>query len=141
MERIELTAAVAVRVTTNNSHTHHNSSTVQNNSGNKFGRKIRKPHIEEDAVFFIVTTMDNKTCFAKELIVRDGKIFAMDTFSLKGAQVKSAKTAYALIMPDDDGGLIQFSRNHFMWFPCSVQNGVYTRRNAISDVHKYHLYL
>lgn len=140
MKRIELTAAVAVKVSTN-AHNHHNSSTVQNNSGNKFGRKIRKPHIEEDAVFFIVTTMDGKTCFAHELIVRDGKIFAMDTFSLKGAQVKSAKTAYALIMPDDDGGLIQFSRNQMKWFPCSVVNGVYTRRNAIEDVHKYHLYL
>lgn len=140
MEHIELTAAIAVKVSTN-AHTHHNSSTVQSNSGNKFGHKIRKPHIEEDAVFFIVTTMDGKTCFAHELIVRDGKIFAMDTFSLKGAQVKSAKTAYALIMPDDDGGLIQFSRNQMRWFPCSVVNGVYTRRNAIEDVHKYHLYL
>ena len=139
MERIELTAAVAVKVSTN-AHTHHNSSTVQNNSGNKFGRN-RRQHIEEDAVFFIVTTMDNKTCFAKELIVRDGKIFAMDTFSLKGAQVKSAKTAYALIMPDDDGGLIQFSRNQMKWFKCTVVNGVYTRKNAIEDVHKYHLYL
>ena len=139
MKRIELTAAVAVKVSTN-AHTHHNSSTVQNNSGNKFGRN-RRQHIEEDAVFFIVTTMDNKTCFAKELIVRDGKIFAMDTFSLKSAQVKSAKTAYALIMPDDDGGLIQFSRNQMKWFPCSVVNGVYTRKNAIEDVHKYHLYL
>lgn len=137
MERIELTAAVAVKVSTN-VHTHHNSSTIQNNSGN---RKIRKPHIEEDAVFFIVTTMDGKTCFAKELIVRDGKIFALDTFSLKGVEVKSAKTAYALIMPDDDGGLIQFSRNHMRWFPCSVVNGIYTRKNAIEDVHKYHLYL
>lgn len=136
MKRIELTAAVAVKVSTN-AHTHHNSSTVQNNSGRTFGRK----HIEEDAVFFIVTTMDGKTCFAHELIVRDGKIFAMDTFSLKGAQVKSAKTAYALIMPDDDGGLIQFSRNQMKWFPCSVVNGVYTRKNAIEDVHKYHLYL
>lgn len=135
---IELTAAVAVRVS--NSHSRHcNSSTVQGNTGNKF--KTRKQHIEEDAVFFIVTTMDDKTCFAKELIVRDGKIFAMDTFSLKGAQVKSAKTAYALIMPDDDGGLIQFSRNQMKWFPCSVVNGVYTRKNAIEDVHKYHLYL
>ena len=139
MERIELTAAVAVKVSTN-AHTHHNSSTVQNNSGNKFGRN-RRQHIEEDAVFFIVTTMDNKTCFAKELIVLDGKIFAMDTFSLKGAQVKSAKTAYALIMPDDDGGLIQFSRNQMKWFKCTVVNGVYTRKNAIEDVHKYHLYL
>ena len=137
---IELTAAIAVKVSTN-AHTHHNVSTVQNNSGNKFGRKIRKQHIEEDAVFFIVTDMTGKTFFVKELIVRDGKIFAMDTFSLKGAQVKSAKTAYALIMPDDDGGLIQFSRNHMRWFPCSVVNGVYSRRNAISDVHKYHLYL
>lgn len=139
MEHIKLTAAVAVRVTTNNSHTHHNSSTVQNNSGNKF--KTRKQHIEEDAVFFIVTDINGKTSFAKELIVRDGKIFALDTFSLKGVEVKSAKTAYALIMPDDDGGLIQFSRNHMKWFPCSVVNGVYTRKNAIEDVHKYHLYL
>lgn len=137
---IELTAAIAVKVSTN-AHTHHNSSTVQNNSGNKFGRKIRKPHIEEDAVFFIVTTMDDKTGFARELIVRDDKIYAMDTFSLKEMEVKSAKTAYALIMPDDDGGLIQFSRNHMKWFKCTVVNGVYTRKNAIEDVHKYHLYL
>ena len=138
MECIELTAAVAVRVS--NSHRrHYNSSSVQGNTGNKF--KTRKQHIEEDAVFFIVTDIDGKTSFAKELIVRDGKIFALDTFSLKGVEVKSAKTAYALIMPDDDGGLIQFSRNHMRWFPCSVVNGVYTRKNAIEDVHKYHLYL
>ena len=136
MERIELTAAVAVRVS-NSRVNHRTSSSIQNNSGRTFGRK----HIEEDAVFFIVTTMDGKTGFAKELIVRDGKIYAMDTFSLKGMEVKSAKTAYALIMPDNDGGLIQFSRNHMKWFPCSVVNGVYTRKNAIEDVHKYHLYL
>lgn len=140
MECIELTAAVAVRVSTNFHTNHRTSSTVQGDNGNKFGRN-RRQHIEEDAVFFIVTTMDGKTCFAKELIVRDGKIFALDTFSLKGVEVKSAKTAYALIMPDDDGGLIQFSRNHMKWFPCSVVNGVYTRKNAIEDVHKYHLYL
>lgn len=136
MEHIELTAAVAVRVS-NSRVNHRTSSSIQNNSGRTFRRK----HIEEDAVFFIVTTMDGKTGFAKELIVRDGKIYAMDTFSLKGMEVKSAKTAYALIMPDDDGGLIQFSRNHMRWFPCSVVNGVYTRKNAIEDVHKYHLYL
>ena len=137
---IELTAAVAVRVSTNFHTNHRTSSTVQGDNGNKF-RRNRRQHIEEDAVFFIVTTMDDKTGFARELIVRDDKIYTMGTFSLKGMEVKPANTAYALIMSDDDGGLIQFSRNQMKWFKCTVVNGVYTRKNAIEDVHKYHLYL
>lgn len=94
-------------------------------------------HHDNKSRFFVYGECDAIT--ARELIVRDGKIFALDTFTLKGIEAKSVTTPYATIVPDGKGGLKQFSDRHGRWYPCSVQNGIYTIKNVMEDVKKYDL--
>ena len=100
-------------------------------------KKVNHP-APEDELFFAHGECDAAVT-AHELIVRDGKIFALDTFTLKGIEAKSAATTYGTIVPDGKGGIKLFSERHRRWFKCTVINGIYSIKNLISDARKYDL--
>lgn len=89
-------------------------------------------------LFFAHGECDNAVT-AHELIIHYGKIFALDIFTLKGIEAKSVATTYGTIVPDGKGGIKLFSDQHKRWYPCSVQNSVYSIKNLISDARKYDL--
>jgi len=73
-----------------------------------------------------------------ELIVRDGKIYAVDAFLHKLLQAGDAMTPYGIIMPSD-GGLTLFSKSIGKWIKCTDVDGVYSIKNLMEDVKKYNL--
>lgn len=92
----------------------------------------------ENTPFFIAKDKDGHLIFSRKLIVKEGKMFALD-FSLKDVQVTSASANRAIITLDGNGGLKLFSLKRMKCFSCSVVNGVYTMDDAIHDVMKYDL--
>lgn len=95
--------------------------------------------VDGDASTFTVTATDGSTIDSNELIIRNGNVFAMDIFTLQEKQVKSADTYFTIIVPDDKGGLKQYSKKFKKWVPCSVVNGVYNADNFDQDTINYHL--
>lgn len=92
----------------------------------------------ENTPFFIAKDKDGHLIFSRKLIVREGKMFALD-FSLTDVQVTSASANRAIITFDGNGGLKQFSLKHMRCYPCSAKNGVYTMDDALNDVSVYNL--
>lgn len=94
--------------------------------------------LRKNTPFFIAKDKDSHLIFSRKLIVREGKMFALD-FSLKDVQVTSASANRVIITLDGEGGLKQFSLKHMKCYPCSVINGIYTMDDAMHDVMKYDL--
>lgn len=92
----------------------------------------------ENTPFFIAKDKDGHLIFSRKLIVREGKMFALD-FSLADVQVTSASANRAIITLDGNGGFKLFSLKHMKRYPCSVINGIYTMDDAMHDVMKYDL--
>lgn len=93
--------------------------------------------IDGDASTFTVTATDGSTIDSNELILRNGNVFAMDIFTLKEKQVKSADTYFTIIVPDGKGGIKQYSKKFKKWYPCNVRNKIYTAENFFDDFKKY----
>lgn len=91
----------------------------------------------ENTPFFIAKDNDGHLIFSRNLMVREGKMFALD-FSHKAVKVTSA-SANRVIITLDEGGLKQFSLKHMRCYPCSAKNGVYTMDDALNDVSVYNL--
>lgn len=94
--------------------------------------------LKESTPFFIAKDKDGHLIFSRKLIVREGKIFALD-FSNKEEQVTSASANRVIITLDGEGSLKQFSLKHMKCYPCSVVNSVYTMDDAMHDVSVYNL--
>ena len=94
--------------------------------------------LRESTPFFIAKDKDGYTVFSRKLIVRDGKMYALD-FSHKDVQVTSASANRTIITLDGEGGFKLFSLKHMKCFSCSVVNGVYTMDDALNDVSVYNL--
>lgn len=94
--------------------------------------------LRESTPFFIAKDKDDHLIFSRKLIVRDGKMFALD-FSHKKFPVTSASANHVIITLDGEGNLKQFSLKHMRYYPCSVKNGVYTMDDALNDVSVYNL--
>lgn len=94
--------------------------------------------LSENTPFFIAKDKDGHLIFSRKLIVREGKMFALD-FSLKDVQVTSASANRAIITLDGEGGFKQFSLKHMRCYLCSAKNGVYTMDDALNDVSVYSL--
>ena len=92
-----------------------------------------------DERFFVDYGKEHNAVTAHELIVRDGKMLAIDESTLKGVEGNSAGTTYGTIVPNGNGDLKLFSNQHGRWFKCTVVNGVYSIKNLISDARKYDL--
>lgn len=92
----------------------------------------------ENTPFFIAKNKDGHLIFSRKLMVRDGKMIALD-FSHKAVKITSASANRSIITLDGEGGLKQFSLKHMKCFSCSVINGVYTMDDAMHDVMKYDL--
>ena len=154
MKSIEITINGTITIKANNDAKHHDNNrqhttnktgsemipkkVLHNINGRVKCKKVNHP-APEDELFFAHGECDAAVT-AHELIVRDGKIFALDTFTLKGIEAKSvATTSYGTIVPDGKGGIKLFSDRNKRWYPCSVQNGVYSIKNLISDARKYDL--
>ena len=125
---ITINATITIKVNDDVKAKHHHDNNRQHTT-NKTGR------VE---LFFAHGDCDNAVT-ARELIVHYGKIFALDIFTLKGIEAKSVSTTYGTIVPDGKGGIKLFSDRHKRWYPCSIQNGVYSITNLISDARKYDL--
>lgn len=143
MRNAEITINATITIKLNDDAVKHHDKPRNNHNIN--GRvikckKVNHPAPEND-VFFVTNNKLSEpvTVTAHELIVRDGKMFAFDTFILKCIEGRFAKTSYVTITLDGKGELKQFSNKHGRWYPCSVQNGIYTIKNAMEDVKKYDL--
>ena len=142
---ININATITIKVNDDAKVKHHHDNKSRNSHKkvlpNINGRVIKCKKVNhpapEDEMFFVRGEHDAIT--AHELIVYDGKMFAFDTFTLKCIEGSFAETSYVTIKPDGNGGLKQFSDKHGRWYPCSVQNGIYTIKNAMEDVKKYDL--
>lgn len=145
---ITINATISVKVNDDAKVKHHdksrNNHTTNKTGSGMFPKKVL--HINEyeahhpspeDERFFVYGECD--AIAAKELIVRDGKIFAIDESTLKGIEGNSVGTSYGGIRYDGNGGLKLFSDRYARWFKCSVANGVYSIKNLISDARKYNL--
>ena len=145
---ITINATISVKVNDDAKVKHHHDNnrkhTTNKTGSGMFPRKVL--HIDEyeahhpspeDERFFVYGECD--AIAAKELIVRDGKIFAIDESTLKGVEGNSVGTSYGAIAPDGNGGLKLFSDRHARWYPCTVINGIYSIKNLISDARKYDL--
>lgn len=131
---ITINATISIKVNDDAKVKHHDKSR-NHPTTNKNGKRVIPERVE---LFFAHGECDNAVT-ARELIVHYGKIFALDIFTLKGIEAKSVATTYGTIVPDDKGGIKLFSDRHKRWYPCSVQNGVYSIKNLISDARKYDL--
>lgn len=141
---ITINATISIKVNDDAKAKHHHDNKSRN-SHNINGRvikckKVNHPAPEND-VFFVTNNKLSEpvTVTAREIIVRDNTMFAFDTFILKCIEGSFAETSYVTIKPDGKGGLKQFSNKHGRWYPCSVQNGIYTIANAMDDIKKYDL--
>ena len=92
----------------------------------------------ENTPFFIAKDKDGHLIFSRKLIVREGKMFALD-FSHKAVKVTSASANRAIITLDGNSGFKLFSLKHMKCFSCSVVHGIYTMDDAMHDVMKYDL--
>lgn len=139
MKSIEITINGTIAIKANDDAKHHDKPR-NNRNINKNGKRMIHEKVQHSRVelFFAHGECDNAVT-ARELIVHYGKIFALDIFTLKGIEAKSVATTYGTIVPDGKGGIKLFSDRHKRWYPCSVQNGVYSIKNLISDARKYDL--
>lgn len=123
----------------NKSRQRHTTKMLPNSTGRVIKANPSKVNHSEDEIFFV--TDDNRREFvrSRKLFILDGEMFAFDIATLKGIKGGFANTSYGTIKPDGEGGLKQFSNKHGRWYPCSVQNGIYTIENVMDDVRKYDL--
>lgn len=139
---ITINATISIKVNDDAKAKHHDKPRNNHNINGRAikCKKVNHPAPEND-VFFVTNNKLSEpvTVTAHEIIVRDNKMFAFDTFILKCIEGSFAETSYVTIKLDGQGGLKQFSNKHGRWYPCSVQNGIYTIKNAMEDVKKYDL--
>lgn len=148
-----VTITISIKVNDDAKSKHHHDNNRQHHATN-FSSDEKLPYVKilpnineyeahhpnpRDERFFVDYGKDHNAVTAHELIVRDGKMIAIDESTLKGVEGNSAGTTYGTIVLDGNGGLKLFSDRHGRWYPCSVQNGIYTIANAMEDVKKYDL--
>lgn len=130
MRSAEITINATISIKVNDDANKHHNKSRNHPTTNKNGKRVE--------LFFAHGECDSAVT-ARELIIHYGKIFALDILTLKGIEAKSVAATYGTIVPDGKGGIKLFSDRHKRWYPCSVQNGVYSITNLISDAHKYDL--
>lgn len=135
MKNVTITINATISIKVNNGANKHHNKSRNHPTTNKNGKRMIPERVE---LFFAHGECDSAVT-ARELIVHYGKIFALDIFTLKGIEAKSVTATYGTIVPDGKGGIKLFSDRHKRWYPCSVQNSVYSIKNLISDARKYDL--
>lgn len=140
MKNAEITINATISIKVNDVKAKHHDKSRNHPTTNKNGKRMIHEKVQHSRVelFFAHGECDSAVT-ARELIIHYGKIFALDIFTLKGIEAKSVATTYGTIVPDGKGGIKLFSDRHKRWYPCNVQNGVYSIKNVIEDAKKYDL--